>query len=103
MIDVSSSLTSPELRKRAVDAATGRAPFDILLVNGKIADVATGELRNADVGLIGPLIASTHPTGQRQDALKIFDLAGAVIAPGLIDSHMHIESSMITPGSTQKP
>ena len=97
MIDVSSSLTSPELRKRAVDAATGRAPFDILLVNGKIADVATGELRNADVGLIGPLIASTHPTGQRQDALKIFDLAGAVIAPGLIDSHMHIESSMITP------
>jgi len=97
MVDVTVPLTSPELRRRAVDAAAGRAPFDVLLQNGKIADVATGELRDADVGLVGPLIASTHPTGQRNDALKIFDLAGAVIAPGLIDSHMHIESSMVTP------
>ena len=97
MVDVNCSLADAALRKRAVDAAAGRAPFDVLLCNGRIADVVTGELREGDVGLIGPLIASTHPTGQRQDAQKVLDLKGAIIAPGLIDSHMHIESSMITP------
>lgn len=97
MVDVTVSLADPDLRRRAVEAAMGRAEFDILLSNGLIADVVTGELREADVGLVGPLIASTHPRGQRQDAGKVFDLAGAVIAPGLIDSHMHVESSMVTP------
>ncbi|MFT8471268.1 adenine deaminase [Acetobacter persici] len=97
MVDVTCSLAEPELRRRAVDAACGRAPFDILLCNGRVADVATGELRYADVGLVGPLIASMHPAGERQDATKQFDLKGAILAPGLIDSHVHIESSMVTP------
>lgn len=97
MVDVNCSLADPHLRRRAVDAAMGRAEFDVLLCNGLVADVATGELREADVGLVGSLIASTHPRGQRQDALKVFDLKGAIVAPGLIDAHMHIESSMITP------
>ena len=97
MVDVNCSLADPHLRRRAVDAAMGRTEFDVLLCNGLVADVATGELREADVGLVGSLIASTHPRGQRQDALKVFDLKGAIVAPGLIDAHMHIESSMITP------
>lgn len=90
-------LNAPDLRDSAVSAATGRAPFDILLVNGRLVDVATSEIRDADVGLVGPLVASVHPRGSRADAAEVIDLAGAFIAPGLIDMHMHIESSMCTP------
>ena len=44
----------PALRDRAVRAARGQEPFDVLLTGGDVADVATGELRAVDVGLIGP-------------------------------------------------
>lgn len=92
-------LNDRALRDRAVLAARGKAPFDILLSGGVVADVATGEMRAADVGLVGPLIASVHPRGARGDAGRVIDLAGAVVAPGLIDTHLHIESSMMTPRS----
>ena len=85
------------LRRRAADAALGRAPFDILVVGGVVVDVATCELREADVGLVGTLVASVHPRGSRTDARRILDATGAFVAPGLIDSHMHVESSMMTP------
>jgi adenine deaminase len=90
-------LTSPDLRARAIAAAAGRAPFDLLITGATIADVATGELRPADIGLIGPLIASTHAPGSRTDAAQTLDATGLVAAPGLIDMHLHIESSMVTP------
>lgn len=90
-------LDDPDLRDRAVRAARGALPFDILLTGGTVADMATGEFRRADIGLVGPLIASVHPTGTRTDAAQVLDITGQTVAPGLIDTHMHIESSMITP------
>ncbi|KAB1114954.1 adenine deaminase [Neorhizobium galegae] len=61
--------------------------------------MVTGELRPADIGLVGPVIASVHETGSRSDAAEIVDATGAFISPGLIDTHMHIESSMVTPAT----
>src|SRR6202167_1727749 len=90
-------LNAPALRDRAVRAARGVAAFDTLIVGGTLVDVATGELRAADIGLVGPLIASVHPAGSRFDATTTLDAIGRFIAPGLIDSHLHIESSMVTP------
>jgi adenine deaminase len=87
------------LRTRAVAGARGDAPFDVLISGGTLVDVVTGELRPADIGLVGPLIASVHPTGSRQDAAQVLDATGGYVAPGLIDTHMHIESSMVTPAS----
>lgn len=92
-------LDAPVLRDRAVCAARGDAPFDVLLKGGFVADMATGEVRAADIGLVGPLIASVHPAGSRSDAGRIVELAGGIVSPGLIDTHLHIESSMITPRS----
>jgi adenine deaminase len=89
-------LNDDTLRDCAVRAARGQAPFDILLTNGRVVDVATAEIRPADIGLVGPLIASVHPTGTRNDAAEVVDLGGALVAPGLIDTHMHVESSMMT-------
>jgi adenine deaminase len=85
------------LRDRVVRAARGQDRFDVLLTGGMVADVATGELRAADIGLVGPLIASVYPPGSRSDAHRHIALAGRIVAPGLIDSHLHVESSMVTP------
>lgn len=91
--------TEPGLRDRTVTAARGDAPFDILISGGTLVDMVTGELRPADIGLVGPVIASVHEAGTRSDAAEIVDAAGAFISPGLIDTHMHIESSMVTPAT----
>ncbi|MFT4012237.1 MAG: adenine deaminase C-terminal domain-containing protein [Paracoccus sp. (in: a-proteobacteria)] len=90
-------LNAPGLRDRAVRAAQGQAPFDLLLTGGLLVNVATSEIYAADVGLVGPLIASVHAPGSRGDATQVIDCAGGFIAPGLIDAHMHVESSMVTP------
>ncbi|AIM03314.1 adenine deaminase [Sinorhizobium meliloti] len=85
------------LRARAVAAARGDARFDVLVAGGRVVDVVTGECRAADVGIVGALIASVHAPGSRSDADTLIDAAGAYLSPGLIDTHMHVESSMVTP------
>ncbi|MGE8104599.1 adenine deaminase [Allorhizobium sp. NPDC080224] len=92
-------LNDGDLRARAVAAARGDAAFDRLIVNGTLIDMVTGERRLADIGLVGPLIASVHATGRREDAGEVFDAQGGYLSPGLIDTHMHIESSMVTPAT----
>jgi len=92
-------LNDADLRERAVAAARGDAAFDRLIVNGTLIDMVTGERRLADIGLVGPLIASVHEAGRRTDAGEVFDADGGYLSPGLIDTHMHVESSMVTPAS----
>ena len=89
----------PATRARAVAAAQGLQPFDLLLTGGTLVDVGCGELRAADVGIVGPLVASIHDRGSRTDALEQIDCTGRFVAPGFIDMHVHFESSMLTPGS----
>jgi adenine deaminase len=90
-------INDPVLRARAVEAARGDASFDVLITGGKLLDVVTGLIREADIGLVGALIASVHIPASRTDAVEIIDASGSVITPGLIDTHMHVESSMVTP------
>ncbi|MCA2372833.1 adenine deaminase [Agrobacterium genomosp. 3 str. CIP 111-78] len=92
-------LADDALRTRAVAAARGDQPFDVLITGGTLVDVVTGELRAADIGIVGPMIASVHEPASRSDAASIIDAAGAFVSPGLIDTHMHIESSMVTPAA----
>ncbi|CAN7606410.1 adenine deaminase [Ensifer sp. Root142] len=92
-------LMDPALRTRAVAAARGADAFDMLITGGVVVDMVTGERRAADVGLVGPLIASVHAPGSRSDAASMVDASGAFLLPGLIDTHMHVESSMVTPAT----
>ena len=92
-------LTDAGLRLRAAAAARGAAPFDTLIVNGILVDMVTGEHRPVDIGVVGPLIASVHAPGSRSDAGEILDARGGFVTPGLIDTHMHVESSMVTPAT----
>jgi adenine deaminase len=86
-----------EVRRRAIDAAQGRAPFDLLLRGARIADVATMEIREADIGIVGPMIASVHAPGAFKAAKAAHDLSGLIVTPGFIDGHVHVESSHMLP------
>lgn len=84
-------------RLRAIEAAQGRAPFDVLITGGTLVDVATLELREVDIGLVGAMIASVHSRGAHAMAAHIHDASGRWIAPGFIDGHVHFESSHMLP------
>lgn len=97
----SSDLDDPDLRHRAVLAAQGKAPFDLLIEGGTLVDPVLGQLRLADVAIVGPLIASVHAPRETGvvDALARIDATGLLLSPGLIDMHMHVESSMVLPAA----
>ncbi|WP_429811226.1 adenine deaminase [Ensifer sp. B1-9] len=92
-------LMDAALRTRAVAAARGDEPFEVLIQGGTLVDVVTGELRPADIGIVGALIASVHVPAARRDAATVIDASGTFVSPGLIDTHMHVESSMVTPAN----
>lgn len=94
---MTASSVSAHDRQRAIAAALGKTPFDLLLTNARIVDMATGEIRPADVGIVGVLIASVHPCGAFSAAHDTQDLNGAYLSPGLIDTHVHVESSHLPP------
>jgi adenine deaminase len=84
-------------RLKAIRAAQGKEPFDLLLTGARVLDVATLELREADVGIVDAMIASVHPYGKFSAARETHDLAGLTLAPGFIDAHVHFESSHMLP------
>ncbi|MDY4919568.1 MAG: adenine deaminase [Phascolarctobacterium sp.] len=82
-------------RIRAV--ALGNDPADLLLQNGRVVDVLTEIIYDADVVIAEGKIAAIGPRGSYTKAHEVIDLAGAYIAPGLINAHCHVESSMASP------
>lgn len=74
--------------------ARGDIPADIVIKNAKIANVFTLEYELADVAVYGDRIAGV---GKNYEGLVTFDAKGKVLIPGMIDGHVHIESSMMTP------
>lgn len=80
--------------KHLVDmAAGGRSPADLLIINAKVVDVLTGEIRETPVSVGGGRILGFTAA----KALHTVDAQGAYLLPGLIDAHVHIESSMASP------
>ncbi len=79
--------------KRLVDCAAGRIPADLVLANGRVIHVHTGETTLTDVAVIDGRIAGLGAYEGRE----IIDLAGKYISPGFIEGHIHIESSMLVP------
>jgi adenine deaminase len=83
-----------ESLKKLIDAAAGRTPADLVIRNGRIADVYTGKILEADLAIYGGLIAGIgHYEGR-----ETIDAGGQYLLPGFIDSHIHIESSFLSPG-----
>jgi len=80
-----------------IRVARGVDPADLLLTNARVLDLYNHEIIDADVALVGERIAGLAPRGARgYHAPRVSDLQGAYVAPGLIDGHVHIESSMVS-------
>lgn len=77
--------------------ALGKQPADLLIKNAKIVDVLTESVYEAEVVVAEGYIAAVAANGTYKDAKKVLDIKGAYLAPGLINAHCHVESSMATP------
>ncbi|HEV8635124.1 MAG TPA: amidohydrolase family protein, partial [Chloroflexota bacterium] len=77
-----------------IAAARGGTPADLVLKRGRVVNVFTGELLEADVA-----VHDGHVVGLGEYAGRAeIDLDGALVTPGLIDGHLHVESTMLSPG-----
>jgi adenine deaminase len=77
-----------------IAAARGQEPVDLLLTNLQLVNVFSGEIYPSEIAIKDRLIVGVGPG---YHAAETVDLGGQYVAPGLIDAHIHIESSMCTP------
>ena len=75
-------------------AARGEIPVDLVLRDGNLVNVISGEIYRTDIAIHDRhVVALGAGYAGRQEV----DLAGKYVTPGLIDAHVHIESSLVTP------
>ena len=77
-----------------IDQGTGRVPADIVLKGGSFYDLVTGELVASDIAICGDRIVGTCGD---YEGREVIDITGRIVVPGFIDTHLHIESSLVTP------
>jgi adenine deaminase len=79
--------------KQRIEVASGKTEADLVIKNGIIVDVFTGETYEGDVAITdGAFVGVGNYTGKKE-----FDASGRYICPAFIDGHVHIESSMVSP------
>src|SRR5690554_6040659 len=88
-----------ETLKSLIHGASGRTPCDLILKNGRILDVFSGEIRHEVVAVKDGFIVGF---GEDYEGDVEVDLQGAYVSPGLMDAHIHIESTLATPKEFSK-
>ncbi|MBC2605433.1 adenine deaminase [Pelagicoccus albus] len=80
------------------DVASGRLAPDLIIKGGRILSVYTERLlEGREVWIKSGRIAAVAPAGScRYSDVRTYDAQGGIVAPGLVDPHIHIESSMMT-------
>jgi adenine deaminase len=78
-----------------ISVAKGDTPADLILANARVINTFSGEIEKAGVAIYDGLIAGV---GEYRQAKEVIDLDGKYIAPGLINGHTHLESSMLDVG-----
>jgi len=82
-------------REQCRRVALGQEPPTLLIRGGRVFSPFTGEMFEADVAVCGSLIAGVGRYAG--DAEGVIDARGTVIIPGLIDAHVHPETSLLSP------
>jgi adenine deaminase len=78
---------------RSIRVARGAEPADLVLKNGRIINVFSGDIHPGSVAVAGGTVVGIGNYEGREE----IDLRGAFLAPGFVEGHIHIESSMLTP------
>lgn len=84
---------------RRILAARGMEPCDLSIEGGQLVDVATGTIRPAAIGIVGDTIVSV---GEPRPARRVVEAQGRFLAPGFVDTHLHVESSLVTPAEFER-
>ena len=79
--------------ERRIAQARGDEPADLVLRGGQVFDLVTGTMIRGDVAISGDRIAGIGDYEGRQ----VIDVADLTLVPGFIDTHLHVESSLVTP------
>jgi adenine deaminase len=87
-------MPSAELLTRMIKAGTGEAPADLVIRGARLLDVITGALAETDIAIVGDRIVGTYG---RYEGATVVEANGRFAVPGFIDTHLHIESSLVTP------
>lgn len=82
------------MREKLIRTALGGEKPDLVLKNARIVNVFSGEIIHANIAITCGMIAGI---GDYSDGQQTVDLEGRYVAPGLIDAHCHVESSMVVP------
>lgn len=77
-----------------IEVAAGRQPADLVIKNCQLVDVGLGKIYPSDIAISQGLIAGIGPDYEGKESL---DAQGLFALPGLIDAHIHIESSYLSP------
>ena len=88
-----------EKLKILIDGSSRKTPCDLILKNGKIVDVFSGEILHESIAIKEGMIVGF---GDQYKGYKEVNLQGAYVVPGLIDAHIHIESTLATPKEFSK-
>ena len=80
---------------RLIAVARGDQPADLILANARVVNTFTGEIISGNVAICGDRIAGV---GDYSEAKQTLDVSGKYLAPGFIDGHVHLESSMLDVG-----
>lgn len=80
--------------ERRIAQGRGDEPADLVLSGGRVFDLITGAMLDGDVAICGDTIVGT---GAEYEGREVVDVSGLILVPGFIDTHLHIESSLVTP------
>lgn len=79
---------------RLIAVSRGDVPADLVVTGGRIVNVFSGQIEQADIAVVDGMIAGIGPGYAGNQRV---DLRGSFVSPGLIDAHVHIESSLCVP------
>lgn len=82
--------------KNTIETGLGHFLCDLKLQNVKLVNVFSGEIYATDIYIKNKRVISIDPNAGLK-AEKIMDCGGKYAVPGLIDAHMHFESTMLSP------
>ena len=80
---------------RLIAVAKGDRPADLILANARVVNTFTGEVISGNVAICDDRIAGI---GDYNEAKQVLDVSGRYLAPGFINGHVHLESSMLDAG-----
>lgn len=79
---------------RRIAQGRGDEPVDLVIRGAKLLDLLTGALVESDIALCGDIVVGTHG---RYQGRREHDARGLIAVPGFIDTHLHVESSLVMP------